>query len=259
MHASGALRATGGGTGRVTGGASVIVNSDASDAAITTGGSTLTATKFSITGGTSGTGFIGEVNLGELPQPDPLRNIPEPTKSSLPTQSNSPKHFSNGNKILSPGVYRGGISITGQAKVTMEPGIYYMDGGGFSMTGQGNLLANGVMIFNAPQQSSDVVNISGSNGGSVTMTPPTSGLYKGLTLFQARAANQDMTISGNGTFVVTGTFYTAGSLLNVTGNGAGQIGSQYVSRLLDINGGGGLGIDYNPDQVIPRRVLGLVE
>src|SRR6185503_20254703 len=98
------------------------------------------------------------------------------------------------------------ISISGQANVTMLPGIYYMDGGGFSMTGQGNLIANEVMIFSAPNQSSDTINISGSNGGSVTMTPPTSGIYKGLTLFQERAAAQNMTISGNGSFFVTGTF-----------------------------------------------------
>jgi len=135
-----------------------------------------------------------------------------------------------------------------------------MDGGGFSMTGQGNLVANGVMIYNAPSGPSDVINISGSNGGSVTMTPPSTGTYKGMTLFQARSATtQDMTISGNGNFFVTGTFYAAGALLNVTGNGAGQIGSQYISNLLDINGGGGLGIDYNPNQAIPRRLLNLVE
>jgi hypothetical protein len=115
------------------------------------------------------------------------------------------------------------------------------------------------MIFNAPAQPSDVINISGSNGGSVTMSPPTSGIYKGLTLFQERSATQDMTISGNGSFYVTGTFYAAGALMNITGNGAGQIGSQYISNLLDINGGGGLGIDYNPERVIPRRILGLVE
>jgi Flp pilus assembly protein TadG len=259
LHASGALRATGGGSGNVTGGASVIVNSDASDAAVTTGGSTLSATDFAITGGTSGGGFIGTVTLGTEPQPDPLRHIPEPTPASLPSQSSGPKHFSNGNRTISPGIYRGGISITGQANVTMEPGIYYMDGGGFSMTGQGNLTANGVMIFNAPNQSSDSINISGSNGGSVTMTPPTSGIYKGLTLFQERSATQNMAISGNGSFFVTGTFYAAGALMNVTGNGAGQIGSQYISNLLDINGGGGLGIDYVPERVIPRRVLGLVE
>ena len=116
------------------------------------------------------------------------------------------------------------------------------------------------MIYNAPSGPSDVINISGSNGGSVTMTPPSTGTYKGMTLFQQRSATtQDMTISGNGNFFVTGTFYAAGALLNVTGNGAGQIGSQYISNLLDINGGGGLGIDYNPTQATPRRLLNLVE
>jgi hypothetical protein len=258
-HEPGALRATGGGTGNVSGGASVIVNSDASDAAITTGGSSISATQFDITGGINGEGFVGEVNLGAPPQPDPLRDLPEPKISDYSVQSNGPKHYSNGTKTIYPGVYQGGISITGTANITMMPGIYYMDGGGFSMTGQGNLVANGVMIYSAPTQPSDQINISGSSGGSVTMTPPTSGLYKGLTLFQQRSATQDMCVSGNGSFFVTGTFYCAGALLNVTGGGAGQIGSQYISRLLDINGGGGLGIDYNPEQAIPRRVWNLVE
>lgn len=259
MHASGALRATGGGTGSILGGASVIVNSDATDAAITTGGSTLTATSFSIVGGTSGGGFIGEMHTGMQPQPDPLRNLPEPNKSDYSLQGSGPKHFSNGNRTLQPGIYHGGITITGQANVTMEPGIYYMDGGGFSFGGQGNLVANGVMIFNAPSGPSDNISLSGSNGGSVVMTPPTSGTYKGLTLFQQRSATNDMNISGNGTFSVSGTFYTANSLLNVTGNGEAQIGSQYISRLADLNGTGSLRIDYKPDQVIPRRVLNLVE
>jgi len=259
LHADSALRATGGGAGGVSGGAHVIVNSDSSTAAVTTGGSILTASQFDITGATSGGGFMGPVNLGTPPQPDPLRNIPEPTKQSMPEQSSGPKHYSNGNRTISPGVYHGGITITGQANVTMLPGIYYMDGGGFSMTGQGNLVANGVMIFNAPQKSSDVITISGSNGGAITMTPPTSGLYKGLTLFQARASTNTLSVSGNGSMFMTGTFYAAGGLMNVTGNGAGQIGSQYVSNLLDINGGGALSISYNPDQVIPVRVLNLVE
>jgi Flp pilus assembly protein TadG len=259
LHEPSALRATGGGSGVVSGGAAVIVNSDDPEAAVTTGGSTLTAASFSIVGGTSGGGFIGDVHTGEDPQPDPLRNLAEPKMSDYNDQSSGPKHYSNGNRIISPGVYHGGITITGQANVTMLPGVYYMDGGGFSFMGQGNLVANGVMIYNAPKSSSDNINLSGSNNGSVTMTPPTSGLYKGLTLFQERTATNSMGISGNGGFYVTGTFYTAGSLMNVTGNGAAQIGSQYISRLLDINGAGALGIDYNPDQVIPRRVLSLVE
>lgn len=259
LHEPSALRATGGGTGNVSGGAAVIVNSDSVTAAVTTGGSTIAATDFSIVGGTDGGGFIGNMHTGMEPQPDPLRNIPQPTRQTLPDQSSGPKHYSNGNRLISPGVYHGGITITGQANVTMQPGIYYMDGGGFSFSGQGNLVANGVMIFNAPSGPSDNITLSGSNGGSVTMTPPTSGTYKGLTLFQERTATNDMNISGNGSFFVTGTFYTANSLMNVTGNGDAHIGSQYISRLLDLNGTGNMMIDYNPDQVIPVRVLNLVE
>ena len=259
LHAPSALRATGGGAGTVTGDAAVIVNSDAPDAAVTTGGSTLTADAFSIVGGTSGGGFVGDMNTGMQPQPDPLRNIPEPTMNDYIDQSSGPKHYSNGNRIIYPGTYHGGITITGQANVTMMPGIYYIDGGGFSFSGQGNLVANGVMIFNAPKSASDNITLSGSNGGSVTITPPTSGLYKGMTLFQDREADNALSISGNAAMLVKGTFYAANALMNVTGNGAAQIGSQYVSRTLDVNGGGNMLVDYNPEDVIPRRVLSLVE
>lgn len=258
LHEPSALRATGGGAGLVTGDAAVIVNSDDAEAAVTTGGSTLTADAFSIVGGTSGTGFVGDINTGMQPQPDPLRSVPEPNKSDYSEQSNGPKHYSNGNRVLTPGVYHG-ITITGQANVTMLPGIYYMDGGGFSFSGQGNLVASGVMIYNSPKSSSDNISLSGSNGGSVTITPPTSGTYKGMTLFQERDADNALNISGNAAMTVKGTFYAADALMNVTGNGAAQIGSQYVSRTLDVNGGGNMLIDYNPEDVIPRRVLSLVE
>jgi putative Flp pilus-assembly TadE/G-like protein len=258
----GALNATGTGTASVTGGAKVIVNSDNPEAAITNGG-TVTATELDITGGISSTGsgggFFGGINLGTPPQPDPLRGIPEPDPTMLSDQSHGNTHFSNGSHTLSPGVYHGGITIGGQASATLLPGIYYMDGGGFQMSGQGNLYAAGVMIFNAPKSSSDVITITGSSSGSVYLTPPTTGIYQGLTLFQDRESTNTLTVSGSGNMYVTGTFYAADALMKVSGGGASQIGSQFISRLLEINGNGGLNIDYDPNQAIPRRILGLVE
>jgi hypothetical protein len=91
------------------------------------------------------------------------------------------------------------------------------------------------------------------------MSPPTSGIYKGLTLFQARSATNDLSISGGGAMDIAGTFYAANATLKVSGGGDSVIGSQYVSRYLEIVGNGGLTIDYDPDQVIPRRTLQLVE
>jgi Flp pilus assembly protein TadG len=259
LHAPGALTGTGESFATVRG-ASVIVNSDAPDAA-TTNGSVITADNFKITGGTSVVGgkgaFIGDIEYNTPPEPDPLRHIPEPTTAGLTVQRNNTLHLSNGSRSLSPGVYRGGIKVAGQGNLTMAPGIYYMDGGGFEFSGQGSLMAPGVMIFNAPQSSSDVVNISGT--GSIYMAPPASGTYKGLTLFQDRESLNEMSVSGGGEMLITGTFYTAYGTLKVSGGGDSQVGSQYISRLLSIVGNGGLFIDYAPEQAIPRRVLHLVE
>ena len=262
MHDSASLTATGESTVTVSGGAAVIVNSDASDAATSTGG-TLTADNFAITGGSSVSGgkggFYGGLHYGTEPQPDPLRNIPQPNMSDYVEQSKGKKQISSGTRTLSPGVYHGGISLSGQANVTLLPGVYYMDGGGFSVGGQANLVANGVMIYNDPKSNSDAISISGTDSATVTMTPPTSGPYQGMTLFQNRASTADMAVTGNGAFSIAGTFYGANALMKVGGSGDSQIGSQYVSRYLSIVGNGGMTIDYDPNQVMPRRVLNLVE
>jgi Flp pilus assembly protein TadG len=259
LHQSASLTSTGESFVTVNG-AAVIVNSDAPDAATSTGG-TLTASPFNITGGTSVSGgkggFWGEINYGTPPEPDPLRHVPEPIMTDYSDRSNGPIHISNGNRQLSPGVYHGGISVSGKGNLTLEPGIYYMDGGGFSFTGQGNLLAQGVMIFNAPKQSSHVIDISGT--GSIIMSPPQSGPYKGLTLFQDRESDNVLSVSGGGYMDITGTFYAAGALMKVSGGGDSKVGSQYISRFLTITGNGGLTIDYDPNQAIPVRVLNLVE
>src|SRR5262245_23231716 len=239
LYAKGALNSVGGSAATVTGGAKVIVNSSDPEAAITIGG-TITTTELDVTGGINSTGqgggFYGDINLGTPPQPDPLRNLPEVDPSTLIDQSHGNTHFANGNHTLSPGVYHGGITISGKGSATLLPGIYYMDGGGFSMSGQGNLIANGVMIFNAPNSNSDTVSITGSDSGSVTLTPPTSGIYQGLTVFQARASDAPVSISGSGSMYVTGTFYAANALMKVSGGGASQIGSQFISRFLEIDG-----------------------
>src|SRR5262249_24651740 len=137
------------------------------------------------------------------------------------------------NVTLNPGLYIGGISIQGQANVTMNPGIYYMQGGGFSNTGQGNLTGNGVMIYN----DGGVINIAGQ--GIVTLSPPTSGPYTGITMFQNRGSAQPVQVVGNGTMNMTGTFYAANAFVQVSGNGSvNYIGSQYVSRDLKLTGNG---------------------
>ena len=68
-----------------------------------------------------------------------------------------------------------------------------------------------------------------------------------------------MAISGNGNFTLVGTFYTANALLQVTGSGTATIGSQYISRTLNITGGGNITINYTDNGTARERVMCLVE
>ena len=122
---------------------------------------------------------------------------------------NATHYAGNSNKTvkIEPGIYQGGISVSGQVSLQMGPGIYYMEGGGFSFTGQGNLEASGVMIVNAPSSNSDVISINGN--GVINISPPTSGIYKGISLWQARSSTNDLSVTGNGGSTYSGTFYAA--------------------------------------------------
>jgi Flp pilus assembly protein TadG len=259
--APGSLTSTGGGS-MIVAGVPTIVDSNNAAAITTSGGGTVTSSEFDVVGnpGFSGSGvFNGTINAGSSPIPDPLAYLPEPDASSMPVQSKNATHVSGTDTItLSPGVYRGGITASGQGSVIMQPGVYYMDGGGFTFTGQGNLQAQGVVIFNAPKSNSDNISINGT--GSISFSPPTTGLYQGISLWQQRSANNTLYVSGNGGSSMTGTFYTANGTLNVTGNGTNDvIGSQYISYNLTVNGNGGFNVAWNANQTAKTRYITLVE
>ncbi len=266
-----------GGNGQVTVGtdASLIVNSAHPEAVITNGNGSTSVYEYPIadgdpgtidvTGGYNGIGFNQNVtwNTGVEPTPDPLRFLPPPDTNLLPVQRTKKlQHSSANNLTLNPGIYMGGISITGKGSITLNPGIYYMLGGGFSVGGQGSLSGNGVMIYNAPLSNSDTIDISGSGEGAITLSPMTTGPYAGVLLYQQRDApyQPDVSVTGNGYMNISGTFYVPSALLKVTGNGANDvIGSQYISNTLKLGGNGNFTVDWNPGVIPGIREVYLVE
>jgi hypothetical protein len=257
----GSLTATGGGTMTVAG-VPIIIDSNSPTAAVTSGGGTFVSPEFDIAGtpGIGGSGnWQGTVYSGQPPIPDPLAYLPEPDPSTMVVQSKNQTHIAgNQTTTIYPGVYNGGITVSGQGTLVMMPGIYYMNGGGFTFTGLGNLSAVGVMIVNNPQSNSDTISITGN--GAIDFSPPTSGIYQGISLWQTRSATNTVTVSGNGGSSISGTFYTARGTLNVTGNGTGNvIGSQYISYNLVVNGGGSFAVNWNVNQTAKTRIINLVE
>ncbi len=242
----------------------VVVNSNHPDAAaIASGGGNLASPDFYITGGYDTTGggqFIGDIHTGVPPMEDPLAYLPPPDPNEMTVQSTRKVQYTQGTADLLPGVYKGGISVSGVGSLNLAPGIYYMDGGGFSFSGQGNLFGEGVMIYSNPGNgNSGGISVTGQ--GSMVISAPTSGPYQGITFWQDRTSTVTGEVSGTGGKTdITGTFYFAGALLKISGNGGvANIGSQYISNLLDLGGNGGINIQWNPYTVARKRSIYLVE
>lgn len=282
----GSFVASGNGMVAVKSGAAVLVNSNNSEAVIVNGSNGTTNVTDYYTeqvGSIDVTGVPGYVinsgsisatfNSGVEPTPDPLRFLPPPDPSELPLISSKKLQYSQATTItIKPGVYIGGISASGKTNIVMEPGIYYMQGGGFNIGAQTSLWGEGVLIFNAPLSNSDTVSIAGS--GAVHLTPPTSGPYQGIVIYQQRDSIYQPAVSVTGSpsedtngdgiidnkMYITGTFYVPGAQLSITGNGTeATIGSQYISNTLKLGGNGNFTVDWNPNVIPGIREIYLVE
>jgi hypothetical protein len=281
-------------------GGPVIVNSNNPSAVVNTGNGTMTAPEFDITGGVKLAGnanlqtspTAGQIFLGTHPTPDPLAYLPVPDVPHDGTMTKLGLGLGNTLYTLTPGRYTnlptfssGDVVVLQQASAG-NSGIYYIDGGGFKSTGatitMDPLTSGGVMIYNNPASSSDSekIQITGNSSGTVNLSPLTDGPYSGMCLWQNRDSTVPMLVEGNGNFSITGTFYAAGALLNVNGNGktssgsstgyyldsngnpvsgSSRIGSQYISNNLSLGGNGNVSIKYQGPDLARTRIITLVE
>jgi putative Flp pilus-assembly TadE/G-like protein len=272
-----ALDASGQGSATVTGGASVIVDSNNAEAARGTGNGGMTATEFDITGGYTGS-LYGNIYLNQPPTPDPLRNLPVPpvppdgtiSKISLGNgnfkYTLTPGRFNNSSTNKLPSVFNvGDIVVFKQASANANGGIFYIDGDGFKSTGASLIMdpltTGGMMIYNNPTSDATTqqIQITGNSAGIVNLSALTSGPYKGILLWENRTSTVPVSISGGGDFTMIGTFYAANAQLQITGQSDATIGSQYISRTLTLSGGGNIKINYTDDMTAKLRDVILVE
>jgi RHS repeat-associated protein len=224
-----------------------VVNSKNASAVGVEGHASINVGELDIVGspGTSISGqgkIVGTIHAGIAPQVDPL--------SSLPVLAEPNPHF-NSDKFsgdLYPGTYEKGIQVSSQTSVTLHPGAYYLKGG-LEVSGQATVRGDGVTLYISPRDGEDGLEIAGQ--AVVSLSPPTSGAYKGITLFQARASGAEVEVLGNGTLNLIGTVYAAHGKLEVAGNGQVNgggdsvhlIGSQFIGYDMDVEGNGRVLLD----------------
>jgi PKD repeat protein len=262
------LMVTGNGSVTVTNCGAVVVDSSSSSAIFLTGQAVVTATEADV--GIGGDATIhGQAVLNLLePEFNHEAATPDPFALGLPTApatvSTTAVHISSGSVTLSPGTYIGGIAIDGTAAVTLSPGIYYMQGGGFSVSGQASVTDNGkgVLIVNAPSGSSGTISLDGQASVDLTaISGLTDGLasYNHFVIFQDPASANPVQITGQASLTVKGIVYAPNALFKVDGNGTATVstdtnptGGIVVALDAMITGNGALTINADPpDFAVP--------
>lgn len=207
------------------------------------------------------------------PLADPLRYLPEPDPSSM-SPGGSNVSYSSGIHTLSPGVYNGGIIVSGTATVLLNdggsgtPGIYYLTGQNglqikdFANVQMANNATGGIMIYNNWSDSTEAILISTS--GSVTINPPSKGKYRGLSIFQKRGTisqfGPNVNITGHANFQLMGTIYAAYAIASLSGTAANNYtGGQVIADTVNVSGSTTVKVEPNGQPTANFRIVGLVE
>lgn len=170
----------------------VLVNSSSATAITSLGN--LVAPMVGVVGNYSGRITSPLIRTGVAPAPDPLAYLQPPVVGACTTTNYTQ---SAGTWALSPGVYCGGITLHGTAKVTLSTGTYILNGGGLTVDGSATLTGPGVTFYNTGTNAS-YKPIYTQDLDTLNLSAPTTGTLAGILFFQDRkiVSSADNVISG---------------------------------------------------------------
>jgi len=223
----------------------LFVNSTNSDGTDLSGGASISAKDIYLTGNykTSGGSSIsatGTFDIGSAAIADPYTSRVMPTFSGCGSPPNGSASTYQSNGTIDPGVYCGGISVSGSGSLTMTAGVYILDRGDFAISGSGSVTATGgvtIILTSSTGSNYGKVNISGS--GVVTTSAPTTGATAGMAFWIDKNApsNNQANFSGGSTQNITGALYAPSQILNYSGGSStGTSCSQLVARTFVLSG-----------------------
>ena len=234
----------------------VVVDSDSTSAILASGNATVTATGgVLVQNGVSNSGNAKVTKTGTpAATGDPLSGLVAPT---IPTYTGTPVSESlggNSSATISQGLYSQ-ISVSGNAKLTLNPGVYVIGAGGVTVSGNASLSGSGVTYIiegggmtvsgNAGLSGTNVLifnTTSGSTSGSITLSgngtfslsAASSGPDTGVLIFQPSANSKALSFSGNAMAGLTGTVFAPSAQLLLSGNA--ELKDTLVVDMLSMSG-----------------------
>ena len=232
----------------------VWVNSTSSSAVVFSGGGSSVAQRHC---------FEGSATQGSFsPAPEKCGNRADPFASMNPSAPSACSHtnFSRGGGsfTVQPGVYCGGMKLSGGPNVTLSPGLYVIRNGPLSMSGGGTMTGNGITFL---VEGSSAVNLSG--GGNYRLTAQRSGELSGFVFFQRANSNVGgkAVISGSGDMYFEGVMYLPSQKAEVSGGGTTQTMyspfTAYIANRFLYSGGSEIRVQYEPSRLTVTPPTGL--
>jgi Putative Flp pilus-assembly TadE/G-like len=201
-------------------------------------------------------------------EPAPLTDCPsydDPLASRQPPKVGACDHLAtvilNQNKTLDPGVYCGGLVILGNSKVKLNPGIYIINNGLFTVAGSASMSGENVGFYLAGLET---LMLFDSNS-SIDLTAPKDGPLAGILFFEDRNAPplRIHRIGSNNARNLLGTIYLPVGILLVDANAPVADNSAYtaiVVRSLQLREGPKLVLhsDYQDTDIpVPDGLIGV--
>lgn len=161
----------------------VQANSGSSRAMTQEGNAPAEARIFAVSGGEKTNNFSSKPKTGADRVADPYLAVPFPSHRTCGSGDSKKGLVIQEDTVLSPGVYCGGINITGQGTtVTMSPGVYVMVDGPLLVNGNATLKGDRVMVAFTGDDST--LRVWGDS--TVELTSPSAGVYANMQFFQDR-------------------------------------------------------------------------
>jgi Flp pilus assembly protein TadG len=237
-------------------------SSDAS--ALTIGGSaSLSALSVDVVGKVSYSGSnittTEGISTGQAPVSDPYGDVAIPSLSGC-TQN---KFTVKSAITIDPGVYCDGLSVNAGATLTLNPGIYYLDRGSFSVNGGATITGQGVTLVFTSSTGSNWATASINGSATVNLTAPIAGPTAGIVIFGDRQIPTGTAFKFNGgaSQYLGGAIYVPTGAINYSGGmGTSTSCTQIIGDTVNFSGNSNVAINCSNYKVRPfsSRVVRLV-
>ena len=249
-------------------------NSSSNSGLYQNGNATITAGSINVVGNYSGGNFSPTPSTGVAIFADPLASkfaTEYQTAYDVAAVRNATKvggkwkaldFAASGTFTIESGIYKGGITIKNNRNIIMNPGIYFIEDGGFDVQAGGVVDATaGVTIIMTDTNAATTVTSNSSSTfqiqaqGSLTIKAPSTGSFSSIAVAQHPNSRPDVNkkedyIIGGGAVDVTGIMYFPSQKFYVTGSGDVSTTSTYFAIVADqiyIEGNGQLNISQASD------------